>query len=58
MYGSSKSEHLQPYKLTEIYNHDLNQFIEFLVPEFEGRLISWGEGSTPYSNAQFGGVSQ
>ena len=42
----------------KIYNHDLNQFIEFLVPEFEGRLISWGEGSTPYSNAQFSGVSQ
>lgn len=25
------------------YKHDLNQFIEFLVPEFEGRLIAWGE---------------
>lgn len=28
---------------TKIYKHDLNQFIELLVPEFEGRLISWGE---------------
>lgn len=29
MYGSSKSEHLQPYKLTEIYNHDLTQIQPF-----------------------------
>lgn len=29
----------------KMYKHDLNQFIEFLVPEFEGRLISWGENS-------------
>lgn len=28
----------------KIYKHDLNQFIEFLVPEFEGRLIAWGRG--------------
>lgn len=27
----------------KIYKHDLNQFIEFLVPEFKGQLISWGE---------------
>ena len=25
------------------YRHDLNQFIEFLVLEFEGRLIYWGK---------------
>lgn len=28
----------------KIYKHDLNEFIEFLVPEFEGRLIKWGVG--------------
>ena len=27
----------------KIYRHDLNQCIEFLVLEFEGRLISWGK---------------
>jgi hypothetical protein len=43
---------------TKIYKHDLNQFVEFLVPEFEGRLISWGESSESFSNGQFGRVSQ
>ena len=34
---------------TKIYKHDLNQFIEFLVPEFEGRLIAWGESCELHS---------
>ena len=33
----------QPESL-KIYKHDLNEFIEFLVPEFEGKLIDWGMG--------------
>lgn len=33
----------QPEAL-KIYKHDLNKFIEFLVPEFEGKLIDWGMG--------------
>ena len=33
----------------KIYKHDLNQFIEFLVPEFEGRLIAWGESCELHS---------
>ncbi|MDU4392789.1 MAG: hypothetical protein E7I55_02185, partial [Acinetobacter ursingii] len=51
-------KYTQQPESTKIYKHDLNQFIEFLVPEFEGRLISWGESSASYSNAQFSGVSQ
>ena len=31
----------QPEEI-KTYKHDLNEFIEFLVPEFDGRLISWG----------------
>ena len=45
-------------EVDKIYKHDLNQFIEFLVPEFKGRLIAWGERCESYSNVQFGGVSQ
>lgn len=33
----------------KIYKHDLNQFIEFLVPEFKGRLITWGESCELHS---------
>lgn len=33
----------------KIYKHDLNQFIEFLVPEFKGRLIAWGESCELHS---------
>lgn len=32
----------QPEELKN-YRHDLNKFIEFLVPEFDGRLASWGK---------------
>ena len=31
----------QPESL-KTYKHDFNEFIEFFVPEFDGRLISWG----------------
>jgi hypothetical protein len=34
---TQQAEHIK------IYKHDLNHFIEFLVPEFEGKLIAWGE---------------
>lgn len=36
-------KYIQQPKESKIYHHDLNQFIEFLVPEFEGRLIAWGD---------------
>ncbi|WP_336024229.1 DUF6035 family protein [Acinetobacter lwoffii] len=36
-------KYIQQPEEFKIYKHDLNQFIEFLVPEFEGRLIAWGE---------------
>ncbi|MFG0750514.1 DUF6035 family protein [Acinetobacter ursingii] len=39
--GRYKKYTQQPEEL-KVCKHDLNQFIEFLVPEFEGRLISWG----------------
>lgn len=41
---------------TKIYKHDLNLFIEFLVPEFEGRLISWGESNELYTQTPIGGA--
>lgn len=37
-------KYIQQPEEFKIYKHDLNQFIEFLVPEFEGRLIAWGLG--------------
>lgn len=40
---------LQPED-AKIYKHDLNQFIEFLISEFEGRLIAWGENCEIHSN--------
>lgn len=39
----------QPEEL-KTYKHDLNQFIEFLVPEFEGRLIAWGKENVLHSD--------
>ena len=42
----------------KMYKHDLNHFIEFLVPEFEGRLITWGKKSEPHSQIQLGGASR
>ncbi|EKU37809.1 hypothetical protein ACINWC141_3573 [Acinetobacter sp. WC-141] len=51
-------KYTQQPEVDKIYKHDLNQLIEFLVPEFEGRLISWGESSGPYSKVQIDGVSQ
>ncbi|WP_335994327.1 DUF6035 family protein [Acinetobacter pittii] len=33
----------------KIYQHDLNQLIEFLVPEFHGQLIAWGESCKSHS---------
>lgn len=39
----------------KIYKHDLNEFIEFLVPEFEKRLIAWGENSVLHSDIKFAG---
>lgn len=42
----------------KIYKHDLNQFIEFLVPEFDGKLIAWGENSELHSQIPLGGASR
>ena len=39
-------KYTQQSEVEKIYKHDLNQFIEFLVPDFDGRLISWGESCT------------
>lgn len=39
-------KYTQQSEVDKIYQHDLNQFIEFLVPDFDGRLISWGESCT------------
>ncbi|MGH1968950.1 DUF6035 family protein, partial [Acinetobacter baumannii] len=36
------SEYIRQPDSLKIYKHDLNDFIEFLVPEFEGRLKEWG----------------
>ncbi|HGH3155869.1 TPA: DUF6035 family protein, partial [Acinetobacter baumannii] len=36
------SEYIRQPDSLKIYKHDLNVFIEFLVPEFEGRLKEWG----------------
>lgn len=36
-------KYIQQPEEAKIYKHDLNQFIEFLVPEFKGKLIAWGE---------------
>ncbi|MCA4419755.1 hypothetical protein LDY12_15690 [Acinetobacter baumannii] len=36
------SEDIRHPDSLKIYKHDLNDFIEFLVPEFEGRLKEWG----------------
>lgn len=37
-------KHKEQPEALKIYKHDLNKFIEFLVPEFEGKLIDWGMG--------------
>ncbi|WP_332605194.1 DUF6035 family protein [Acinetobacter sp. ESBL14] len=42
----------------KIYKHDLNQFIEFLVPEFEERLIAWGESCEFHSKVMFSEVNK
>lgn len=36
-------KYIQQSEELKVYKHDLNEFIEFLVPEFEGRLINWGK---------------
>ena len=42
-------KYVQQPEEAKIYKHDLNQFIEFLVPEFKGKLIAWGESCELHS---------
>lgn len=45
-------KYIQQPEVLKIYKHDLNEFIEFLVPEFEGKLIDWGMASSQFGRNQ------